>query len=267
MRSSENIVEEMTHIHFSYGVKGFMFYDDELNVNPGLIALMRRIAERQREIGAEWKLRGFIKAELFTDEQASAMHEAGFRWILTGFESGSPRMLANIDKKATRAENTRCIEIARKHGLKVKALMSIGHPGESPETLAETKDWLLEVKPDDFDLCIITTYPGTPYYDEAVKHEGGWVYVCPKNGDKLYQEDISYLQVANYYKGRPGNYRAYVHTDYLTAGDIVAERDMLEHVVRQKLDIPFPKDASALLYEHSTGQPGILPPLILRATS
>ena len=61
------------------------------------------------------------------------MSEAGFRWILTGFESGSPRILRNINKRATMQENTRCVEIARRHNLKVKALMSIGHPGESRE--------------------------------------------------------------------------------------------------------------------------------------
>jgi hypothetical protein len=34
---------------------------------------MRRIAAAQTVAGAEWRLRGFIKAELFTDEQARAM--------------------------------------------------------------------------------------------------------------------------------------------------------------------------------------------------
>ena len=86
----------------------FMFYDDELNVNKGLVDLMNRIAG----LGMGLKLRGFIKAELFTDEQAEAMYRAGFRWILVGFESGSERILENIRKNATRADNTRCVEIA-----------------------------------------------------------------------------------------------------------------------------------------------------------
>ena len=36
-RSSEHIVREMVHLHHTYGVKGFMLYDDELNVNPKII--------------------------------------------------------------------------------------------------------------------------------------------------------------------------------------------------------------------------------------
>jgi radical SAM superfamily enzyme YgiQ (UPF0313 family) len=152
----------MVHLYHTYGVTGFMLYDDELNVNPKMVSLMKLITDAQTRLGVEFRLRGFIKAELFTDEQATAMYQAGFRWILVGFESGHPRMLDNIQKKATRDDNTRCMEISRRHGLKVKALMSLGHPGESEETIRATRDWLVDVRPDDFDATVITTYPGTP---------------------------------------------------------------------------------------------------------
>jgi radical SAM superfamily enzyme YgiQ (UPF0313 family) len=68
-RSSDSIVAEMLHMREAYGTRGFMFYDDELNVNRSLVELMEKIAET----GDDWKLRGFIKAELFMDAQAAAM--------------------------------------------------------------------------------------------------------------------------------------------------------------------------------------------------
>src|SRR5262249_61598813 len=120
---------------------------------------------------------------------------AGFRWILTGFESGSPRILENINKRATRDENTRCLEIAHRHGLKVKALMSIGHPGESLQTIRETQEWLMETKPEDFDVTIITTYPGTPYYDEAGRDKSRpdvWVYTDKKTAELPYTYQVTY---------------------------------------------------------------------------
>ena len=86
-RSSGSIIAEMRHLHEVYGVRGIMFYDDELNVNKKVVELMDAIAD----MGIDWRLRGFVKAELFTDEQAAAMRRAGFRWLLVGFESGSPR--------------------------------------------------------------------------------------------------------------------------------------------------------------------------------
>lgn len=271
MRSSDSVVAELRHLHEAFGVRGFMLYDDELNVNPQMIPLMRMIARLQEELGTDFRLRGFIKAELFDDEQAEAMRRAGFRWILTGFESGSPRILENINKKSTRDDNTRCIEIARRHGLKVKALMSIGHPGETDDTARDTLDWLLEVRPDDFDLTIITTYPGTPYYDEAVPHpdiDGVWTYTFAPTGDRLHSHEIDYNVTADYYKGNPdGGYRSFVFTDSLTAEELVILRDRTEREVRTRLGIPFYSSKAALRYEHSMGQSGpLLPARILRVS-
>jgi len=120
-----------------------MFYDDELNVNPKFVELMNLIAKAQEALGVEFRLRGFIKAGLFTDQQAEVMYRAGFRWILVGFESGHERILTNIRGKASQADTTRCMEIAKRHNLKVKALMSVGHPGESEETIRATRDWFI----------------------------------------------------------------------------------------------------------------------------
>lgn len=268
MRSSQSVVNEMVHLYKTYGKKGFMLYDDELNVNKNIVELMNLIADTQEKLGVEWRLRGFIKSQLFTDEQAIAMKRAGFRWILTGFESGSPRILENINKRATRDENTRCMDIAHRHGLKVKALMSIGHPGESEQTIAETKDWLLQTKPEEFDVTIITTYPGTPYYDYAVPHPdrpGEWVYTYEKTGDKLYAIEVDYTTTADYYKGDPdGGYQSFVYTDHLSRERLVELRDATEKEVREKLNIPFNPSSASIHFEHSMGQNGVLPPNILR---
>src|SRR5437867_2447315 len=196
-RTSENIVQELVHLYQTYGVTGFMLYDDELNVSPKIVELMNLIAKTQKDLRAEFRLRGFIKAELFTDQQAEAMFRAGFRWILIGFESGHERILTNIQKKAGQADNTRAMEIAKRHNLRVKALMSVGHPGESEETVKATRDWLLAVKPDDFDATVITTYPGTPYFDEAVETKPGvWTYTYAQTGDRLHSPELDYLEVA-----------------------------------------------------------------------
>jgi radical SAM superfamily enzyme YgiQ (UPF0313 family) len=244
-----------------------MLYDDELNVNPNITSLMSLIANTQQQLGVEFRLRGFIKAELFTEEQAAAMYAAGFRWILVGFESGDPRILDNIQKKASRDDNSRCMEIAQKHNLKVKALMSLGHPGESEDTVGATRDWLLEVRPDEFDATVITTYPGTPYFDEAVETSPGiWTYTCRKSEDKLHSVEVDYRHVAEYYKGAPGNYTAYVYTDHLTSEQLVGLRDRLEADVRASLSLPFNPADPGLRYEHSMGQ-GALPPYILKTSN
>jgi anaerobic magnesium-protoporphyrin IX monomethyl ester cyclase len=266
-RTTENIVAEVEHLHREYGFRGFMFYDDELNVSTSMVELMDALTALQERLGVEFRLRGFVKSNLFTDAQAKAMHRAGFRWLLVGFESGSPRILENIQKKATREQNSRCMEFARDNSLKVKALMSMGHPGESEETVAETKEWLLKERPDDFDMTVISTYPGTSYYDRAEETSPGiWTYTAPKTLDRLHSYEVDFNKVAEYYKGIPGEYTSYVFTDYLKAEEIAQMRDSLEADVRGKLGIPYNHGAPGVQYEHSMGLSGPLPPNILRTS-
>ena len=265
-RSSDSVVEEVRHLYDTYGFTGFMFYDDELNVNKEWETLLEKLIKLQEEVGEEFMLRGFVKAELFTQRQADLMYAAGFRWLLTGFESGDERILTNIEKNADVAANTRCIQYAKNAGLKVKALMSIGHAGESKESIENTKKWLLETKPEDFDCTIITTYPGSPYFDDAVQEDDYYVYTQPRTGDRLYQKDLNYLEEPDYYKGDPeGGYKAYVWTDNITSEELVMERDKLEKEVREELNIPFNPAGGFIKFEHSMGQ-GQLPHSILKRT-
>lgn len=261
-RSVEKVVDELRYLHQTYGYTGWMHYDDELNVSKSMIPFMDAMAELQREFNVTFQQRGFIKSNLFNDEQAAAMKRAGFKWILIGFESGSPRILENIQKQATREQNSECMAIARRHGLKVKALMSIGHAGETEETIRETHEWLLEEKPADFDATVITTYPGCPYYDDAEETSAGvWTYTAPKTGDRLHAIDIDFNETEDFYKGKLEDYHSYVYTDFLTADEIVAKRDALERDVRAKLDIPFNASQPGIRYEASMG---MLPGHILR---
>lgn len=272
-RSTEAILGEMVHMYKNFGIRGFMFYDDEQNlVNHEFLQLLEGITNMQRVLGVEWRLRGNVKSQLFNEEQAEAMYEAGYRTVLIGFESGSPRILKNIRKRATQEENTRCLEIARKYKLDVKALMSIGHPGESLESLDETRRWLMDSKPSEADFTIITPYPGSPYYDDAVPQGDHYVYTCKDSPDRLYQKEIDYRTESDYYKGDPNALViSHVWTDYLSPEDLVRARDELEVQVRGTLGIPYhrrnePLDAAEINYGHSMGQTPILPDRMLRTS-
>jgi anaerobic magnesium-protoporphyrin IX monomethyl ester cyclase len=251
LRSSEQVVAELRHLHERYGYTGFMWMDDEMNVNPGVVPLMKQIADLQDDLGVEFRMRGFAKSQLLTDEQATWLHRAGFRELLVGFEAADDRILRNINKKATRAQNERCLEIAHRAGLRVKALMSIGHPGETPDTVEAVRTWLLAQAPADFDVTIITVYPGTPYFDEATEHDGVMTYET--HGDRLYYRALDFTRDVPFYKGVPGSYRSFVWTDALTSEAIVQMRDVVEADVRTKLNIAWPKKWNATT-DHSMGQ-------------
>ncbi len=253
-RSTESVVAEMEHLYTTYRCRAFMFLDDELNVNKQFMGLLDEIVKLQERLGTTFVLRGLLKSELLTQPMADAMYKAGFRRLLIGFESGDERILTNIQKNATVAQNTRCFEIADKAGIKIKALMSLGHAGESSKSIDNSYKWLQQMKPDDFDATVITVYPATPYYDDAIEEAPGvWVYTAPQTGDRLYHREIDQKVDVPFYKGIPEHYEAFVWTDHMTSSDLVKCRDQFERELRAELKIPYPTAAAALQYEHSMG--------------
>jgi anaerobic magnesium-protoporphyrin IX monomethyl ester cyclase len=251
-RSAASVVAEMRQVYEQYQTRGFMFFDDELNVNKMFIDLLAEIRGLQDQLGVEFRLRGFLKAELLTVPMAAAMHRAGFRQVLVGIESGHPRILKNIQKQATREDNTRAVEVLHNAGITVKAAISVGHPGETVDTIGASLDWLLEARPDDFDVSLITVYPGTPYFDESVETTPGiWTYTAP-NGDRLHSAQVDHLSDVNFYKGIPHHYQSFVSTDALSAEQMCALRDDLEAEARAQMGIPY-QDMALTQHDHSMG--------------
>lgn len=304
-RSIENVIGEIRNVvnwSFAEGnhpLTGVMFYDDELNVTTGtlerlcrgLIALQIELAqtvpvsERQRlniktrmVDGVErvqMAFRGFVKAELFTAEQAGLMAEAGFAEVLSGVESGSDAILAAMQKNTTREINSRCVRLAHGAGLNFKALMSIGHPGESESTIQESISWAVEnlQAGDQIDWTIITQYPGSPYYDRSVldPETGHWVYeITDRQGNRhrLWSPPSNFTEDVHFYKGVPGSYVAYVYTDHLSAEEMVYHRDRAEQITRVHLGLGPIQSVAETQFGHSMGQgpTEALSPKILRET-
>ena len=263
-RNSKDVVREAEHLVERYGISAVTAYDDEVNIQSSvLIDLCNQLSP----LGM--KFRAFIKANLFTDEQAEAMVRAGFVEVCSGIESGSDRILGIMQKQTTYEINKQAREIARRHGLYFKAFCSIGHVGETYDDAMKTREWLLDVKPDDFDVTCLTIYPGTPIYAkrEFIGEQNGH-RVCryvhksehsEENGAILYFEEVDYSSSFSWYKGKPGEYVSHVWTPDLSKTDLVALRDEIEDDVRTKLGIPYPKRFSgdhlsgAENFEHSYG--------------
>lgn len=275
-RSIQNVVSEIETVvlesqNWEEPLRGVMFYDDELNVNPGALEeLCLELIDLQDRLDIDMRFRGFVKAELFTQEQAELMYRAGFRILLTGIESGSDQILAAIGKGTSRETNSRCVRYAHEAGLKVKALMSLGHPGESDSTIKKSAEWVKSNldEGDEVDWTIITQYLGTPYYDESEwiedEHGGAWCYTV--NGERLWSRELDYSREAGFYKGIPGEYISYVWTDHMSPEMLVEARDAAEEETRAHLNLEPVSSmvVAARQFDHSMGQ---LAANILRAAN
>ncbi len=209
--SPERVVEEMDLLNEQYGYKSFMWYDDEININPKRLSkLCKLLAERP------YQHRGFIRSDLVVrhPETIKMLKDAGFVKLCTGVESGSDKILKNIGKGVTSEENLKARQIIKDAGIHYEAFLMMGLPGETKHDVELSVNWMKRAKPDDFDVCLMVPYPGSKIYDEAIKSNKFKGFEWEYNG--LYFQKPDYSKVCSYYKGLGGKAEVHSRTDDMT---------------------------------------------------
>lgn len=257
--SPQRVLGELDDMNSQFGLTSFMFYDDEFNLSPQhTLDLCKALQERN------YRFRGFVRTDLLIKhpELARIMAEAGFLELLIGIESGSDRLLKDHIRKGTTAEmNYHAMDLLMEQGFRVKALTMLGHPNETPGDIMATRDWLLKAGKKymgklgpgsfTFDLTVFQPYAGSLIWDQAERNLGrfsdqfGWVYHSKRAGKVidphyggLYINKIDFSTEKGFYKGVPGEYKAFIRTDTVSAEQFVALRDAIEWEVREELGIP-----------------------------
>jgi len=167
-RSPENVRSELEEIKHNYGYGGVMIYDDELFLNPNRDY---KICYHLWALGLKWRC--FTRSNLVNENMARVASESGCKEMLIGIESGSDTILENINKGTTVKENEEAIKTLNEAGIRVKAAMIIGLPGESEKTLMETWKFCERVEPyvSDWDFCTLVPYPGSEIYENPEKFD------------------------------------------------------------------------------------------------
>ena len=216
------VIREIEYLYNTYGYTDYTFYDDELNVNSNLKLLLDNLKDLQMKINKSLRFRCFVRANLVTKIQIKELADTGFKVIAIGAESGSDKILKNMSKKVTVEENTRVIEWAKECGIYTKSIMSLGHPGESPETLSETEKWLDKVQLDDVNFTLVECLPSSVYYDNSIFQNNVWVYTALETGDKLYDVGVDWTETIHFFNADSSiKYESTVYTDYLKQEELV----------------------------------------------
>lgn len=212
-------VQEMIHIKEHYGYNAFMFFDDTFTVDKGnLYSMSRLLAAHGNGYKSNYfKLRCFSRTNLVTEELCKLLKSLGVVEVGLGVESGSDAVL-KLNLKGTNVDmNTRAVKLLHRHGIRAKAFIIVGLPGETENTVRETERWIKEAQPYDVDVSVLQPYPGSVLYSNPE----AW-------GIEFDRQDLSF------YKGTPGQYKSTVRTVGLSPEQIVAFRDELESKYKRK---------------------------------
>lgn len=163
-RSPKNIIQEMTQV-MNKGVHMFKFQDDTYTLHK---TKLRELAEAvHAEFGYDsFAARIHTRVNTMNDHVAHSLKLMNTKVTCFGIESGSQRVLDANQKNTTVKQNTDALIKAKEHGFYTIAFLVIGMAGETLETMRETQEWLLSVKPylDSCNLAVGIPYPGSRWW-------------------------------------------------------------------------------------------------------
>jgi radical SAM superfamily enzyme YgiQ (UPF0313 family) len=206
LRSAGSVIKEIDYLCDDFGYDALAFPEDLFIIDRN----------RAQKVFVHMKDRGIISRCLIRADViakygpgfARMMAECGCTHVGMGIESGSDKILKNINKGESIKTIKYALHILEDAGIRAKGFFIVGLPGENHETLNETRRFLEEMQLFDVDIKIFQPYPGSPIYDNKENYDIDW--------DDIPLENM-------FYKGRPGEYHGTVRTSALTTEEIKKE--------------------------------------------
>ncbi|MCW4047437.1 MAG: B12-binding domain-containing radical SAM protein [Candidatus Bathyarchaeota archaeon] len=168
-RSPSKVVDELEWLRDKYGAEAYTFYDDTFTFDvKRALAICDEM--KNRKVNLPWDCR--TRVDRISKEVLTKLRNANCQLIHFGIESGSQKMLNAMKKGTTVEQNATAIKWAKEVGMSVAISVVIGYPGETPEMMKQTIDFIRRTEPDYVYMCEAVPYPGTELYN-LVK-ELGW---------------------------------------------------------------------------------------------
>ncbi len=144
VKSPLRVVDEIAHITNNFGYRDFYFADSLFTLPPEhFYMICKEILKR------DLKIRFEIEAVPIgiTQENVKLLKQAGCIGVFFGIDSGSPKILAALQKNFTVQDIKRVASIFSRAGLPYAVCINFGGPGETMKTFDETIS-LLKSLPD-----------------------------------------------------------------------------------------------------------------------
>lgn len=126
----------------------------------------------RRSLGEKVRWYAYLAVTPFDAELAAAMRKAGCVGINFTGDSASEAMLSTYRQPHRANDLATAVRLCRENGMKVMIDLLLGGPGETPQTAAETINFIKQISPDCAGASLgIRVYPGTGMVD-ALNREG-----------------------------------------------------------------------------------------------
>ncbi len=199
--SPERVFEMMRHLHERWGIRHILFVDDLFTASK---KRTRALCELILEHGLKVTWSCASRVDVIHPDMLDLMRRAGCWEMSFGLESGSNELLQKMDKSASLEKSVQAIEWTHAAGIRSKGLFMLGYPGETDETMAQTRAFVKKIPLTIMNLTKFTPYPGSPIYrdlygtnirDDHWQKMNGMNFVWTTPGLTQERLDQSYRQI------------------------------------------------------------------------
>jgi magnesium-protoporphyrin IX monomethyl ester (oxidative) cyclase len=170
VNSAEYIYAHMKYLRDRFGVYHINFYDDLFTASKKRVFALCQLLIDQ-PLGMQFNCA--IRTGHTSDEMLQQIKQAGGLMVSMGIESADPGMMERHKAGVTLPEVAKTVEQIHAAGLRAKGLFIFGLPGETPETLKATSDFILSLDLDEMNMTKFSPMYGAPIWDECVSGEEG----------------------------------------------------------------------------------------------
>ncbi len=160
LRDPAEVADEVEAL-LEQGIDVLHTCDAEFNI-PRSQALAICAEFNRRSLGDRVRWYTYLAVKPFDAEMAVAMKKAGCVGINFTGDSADAEMLRVYRQPHRREDLAKAVRLCRDNGIKVMIDLMLGGPGETPESLATTIDFVKKINPDCAGTSLgIHIYPGT----------------------------------------------------------------------------------------------------------
>jgi len=150
-RPPQDIVDELQNL-VDAGIRSVFVYDDEvIGMNEAQSKWIEEVCDLIIKRGINEKLTFKAQArcnpKVVSEALLRKMYRAGFKAIMWGIESGSPRVLKSIKKGISPEDVKTIFKRSKRAGIKNFGFFMVGNYGETHEDILLTKDLIDEIQP------------------------------------------------------------------------------------------------------------------------
>ncbi len=162
-QSAERVVDDMLRLYTDFGVNAYYFIDDVFTLKRQRVLDICDLLIRRKS-----PVRFVVQTrpDLVDPEMCAALKGAGCVAVKMGIESGSPRVLKRIRKNATTSEMLAGARAVKGAGMALTAYYMLGHPDETLDEVAQTRELAREIDADMIQVAFHTPYPGSESWQE-----------------------------------------------------------------------------------------------------